>query len=174
MEPFRAHDNKQTGQTPEINWECTRWHLKSSDYPCDKRRENHPDECRACSGAKKIGATKRGRPRKLPQLAAPQSRPEGKTGHEIKTAGQLPPRPSEPGKTCKEPGCETTKLYGRGYCRKHWKKHVGIDFQTTQTPPEGKYCFKLKGRGLSYEAFISQTAAKEIMMVVLKELDCLS
>lgn len=35
-----------------------------------------------------------------------------------------------PGKSCKEPGCKTTKLYARGYCRKHWKKYVGVGSQT--------------------------------------------
>lgn len=34
-----------------LNWECERWHAKTSKYPCDARRETKPKECEDCSGA---------------------------------------------------------------------------------------------------------------------------
>lgn len=173
MEPLRAHDNKQAGEIPAINWECTRWHLKTSEYPCHRQRESQPGKCLECPGAKKIGTAKLGRPRKPLKPSAPQEKTGDMPGTNMDLPAQAPAQLLKPGKPCKEPGCKVTKLYGRGYCRSHWKKHVGVDFQTKQTPPEGKYYLKLKGKRLGCELFISQNAAKEIMMAVLKELDCM-
>lgn len=52
---------------------------------------------------------------------------EIKPAKEPEVPEQPLPAPPVPEKTCKEPGCEITKLYARGYCRKHWKKHVGAE-----------------------------------------------
>lgn len=37
--------------TAVLNWECSRWHVKMTDFPCDSRKKRNPEECKGCSGA---------------------------------------------------------------------------------------------------------------------------